>query len=75
MESAEDGHVIYYADTDLSEVNTALEAELDLEGMEKLIDALEDDGDVQRMTASFEASDEVTQSEQHILTMRLTLAI
>ncbi len=36
--------------------------ELDLEGMEKLmklIDALEDDDDVQRVTANFEASDEV----------------
>jgi len=36
--------------------------ELDLEGMEKLmrlVDALEDDDDVQRVTANFEASDEV----------------
>ena len=36
--------------------------ELDLEGMEKLmrlIDVLEDDDDVQRVTANFEASDEV----------------
>ena len=36
--------------------------ELDLEGMEKLmklIDALEDDDDVQRVTANFDASDEV----------------
>ncbi len=36
--------------------------ELDLEGMQKLmrlIDALEDDDDVQRVTANFEASDEV----------------
>ena len=36
--------------------------ELDLEGMEKLmrlIDALEDDDDVQRVTTNFEASDEV----------------
>ncbi len=36
--------------------------ELDLEGMEKLmklIDALEDDDDIQRVTANFEASDEV----------------
>jgi transcriptional/translational regulatory protein YebC/TACO1 len=35
---------------------------MDLEGMEKLmklIDALEDDDDVQRVTANFEASDEV----------------
>ena len=36
--------------------------ELDLEGMQKLmklLDALEDDDDVQRVTANFEASDEV----------------
>ncbi len=80
VQSSEDGHVIYCADTDLNEVATALEAELgesastklvwvpnistelDLEGMEKLmklIDALEDDDDVQRVTANFEASDEV----------------
>ncbi|MGH1415933.1 MAG: YebC/PmpR family DNA-binding transcriptional regulator [Pelagimonas sp.] len=80
VESSEDGHVIYCADTDLNEVSTALEAalgesestkliwkpttttELDLEGMQslmRLIDALEDDDDVQRVTANFEASDEV----------------
>lgn len=36
--------------------------ELDLEGMEKLmklVEALEDDDDVQRVTTNFEASDEV----------------
>ena len=36
--------------------------EMDLEGMEKLmklIDALEDDDDIQRVTTNFEASDEV----------------
>ena len=80
VESTEDGHVIWCADTDLNEVSTALEAELgesdatrlvwkptvttemDLESMQKLmklIDALEDDDDVQRVTANFEASDEV----------------
>ncbi|NVO23390.1 YebC/PmpR family DNA-binding transcriptional regulator [Donghicola mangrovi] len=80
VESSEEGHVIYTADTDLSEVSTALEAtlgesestklvwkptttaELDLEGMQKLmklVDALEDDDDVQRVTTNFEASDEV----------------
>ena len=80
VESSEDGHVIWCADTDLNEVATALEAslgesdstklvwkpttttELDLEGMQKLmklIEALEDDDDVQRVTANFEASDEV----------------
>jgi YebC/PmpR family DNA-binding regulatory protein len=80
VDSSEDGHVIYCADTDLNDVSTALEAELgesdstkliwrpttttemDLEGMQKLmklIDALEDDDDVQRVTANFEASEEV----------------
>ncbi|ASP22831.1 putative transcriptional regulatory protein [Antarctobacter heliothermus] len=80
VESAEDGHVIFCADTDLNEVSTALEAELgesdstklvwkpttttdmDFEGMQslmRLIEALEDDDDVQRVTANFEASDEV----------------
>jgi Uncharacterized conserved protein len=80
VESSEDGHIIYTADTDLNEVSTALEAELgesestkliwkpttttemDLDGMEKLmklIDALEDDDDVQKVTSNFEASDEV----------------
>ncbi|MCR8546550.1 YebC/PmpR family DNA-binding transcriptional regulator [Salipiger sp. P9] len=80
VESSEDGHVIYCADTDLNEVSTALEAELgesestkliwkpgtttelDLDAMQtlmKLVDALEDDDDVQRVTTNFEASDEV----------------
>ena len=80
VESSEDGHTVWCADTDLNEVSNALEAELgessstkliwkptistemDLEGMEKLmrlIDALEDDDDVQRVTSNFEASDEV----------------
>ncbi|GGD26829.1 YebC/PmpR family DNA-binding transcriptional regulator [Sinisalibacter lacisalsi] len=80
VESSEDGHVIYCADTDLNEVSTALEAtlgesdstkliwkpatttELGLEDMEKLmklIDALEDDDDVQHVTTNFEATDEV----------------
>ncbi len=39
-----------------------MSTELDLEGMQKLmklIDALEDDDDIQRVTANFEASDEV----------------
>ena len=83
VESTEDGHVIWCADTDLNEVSTALEAELgesdatrlvwkptvttemDLESMQKLmklIDALEDDDDVQRVTANFEASDEVMEA-------------
>jgi YebC/PmpR family DNA-binding regulatory protein len=80
VESGEDGHVIWCADTDLNDVSNALEAdlgeseetklawrpttttELDLEGMQKLmklIDALEDDDDVQNVTTNFEASDEV----------------
>lgn len=80
VESSEDGHVVYTADTDLNEVSTSLEAalgesestkliwrpqtstELDLETAQKLfklIDALEDDDDVQNVTANFEVSDEV----------------
>ena len=80
VESGEDGHVIWCADTDLNEVATQLEAslgesestklvwkpttttEMDLDGMEKLmklVDALEDDDDVQRVTTNFEASDDV----------------
>jgi YebC/PmpR family DNA-binding regulatory protein len=80
VESSEDGHAIFCADTDLNEVSSALEAqlgesesakliwlpqtttELDLDGMEKLmklIDTLEYDDDVQRVTANFEVSDEV----------------
>ena len=83
VDSSEDGHVIYCADTDLNDVSTALEAalgestttkliwrptittEMDLEGMQKLmklIDALEDDDDVQRVTANFDASDEVMEA-------------
>ncbi|MEE9426827.1 MAG: YebC/PmpR family DNA-binding transcriptional regulator [Paracoccaceae bacterium] len=80
VESSDDGHIIYCADSDLNDVSNALEAELgesqtskliwkpnmttdmDLEAMQKLmklIDALEDDDDVQRITSNFEASDEV----------------
>ena len=80
VESGEDGHRIYCADTDLNDVSTALEArlgesestrliwkplnttELDLEGAQKLmrlIEVLEDDDDVQRVTSNFEVSDEV----------------
>ena len=83
VESSEDGHVIWCADTDLNDVATALEAalgesestklvwkpqtttEMDLDNMQrlmKLIDALEDDDDVQRVTANFEASDEVMEA-------------
>ncbi len=80
VESSDEGHVIFCADTDLNDVSNALEAELgesesakliwkpttttelDLEGMQKLMklmDALEDDDDIQSVTANFEASDEV----------------
>ncbi|MEM9477112.1 MAG: YebC/PmpR family DNA-binding transcriptional regulator [Pseudomonadota bacterium] len=80
VESSEDGHIVYCADTDLNEVATSLEAELgesdstkliwkpttttelDLDGAQKLmrlIDVLEDDDDIQRVTANFEVSDEV----------------
>ncbi|MEM9910211.1 MAG: YebC/PmpR family DNA-binding transcriptional regulator [Pseudomonadota bacterium] len=80
VESGEDGHLIWCADTDLNDVSNALEAdlgesestklawrpttttELDLDGMQKLmrlIEALEDDDDVQNVTTNFEASDEV----------------
>ena len=80
VESTEDGHTVWCADTDLNDVSNALEAqlgesestkltwrpttttEMDLEAMEKLmklVDALEDDDDVQRVTTNFEASDEV----------------
>ncbi|MEO1139653.1 MAG: YebC/PmpR family DNA-binding transcriptional regulator [Pseudomonadota bacterium] len=80
VESSEDGHIIWCADTDLNEVSNALESdlgesestklvwrpttttEMDLDGMQKLmklIDALEDDDDVQSVTTNFEASDDV----------------
>jgi transcriptional/translational regulatory protein YebC/TACO1 len=80
VESGDEGHVIWCADTDLNEVSTALEAALgeaestrlvwrpqtttplDLEaaqGLMRLIEALEDDDDVQSVTANFEVSDEV----------------
>ena len=80
VETDEESHVVWCADSDLNAVSTALEAELgeaestklvwkpqtttelDLDGMQalmKLIDALEDDDDVQAVTSNFEASDEV----------------
>ena len=80
VESSEEVHVIWSADTDLNEVSNALEVSLgesdstkltwrpttttnmDLDAMNKLmklIDALEDDDDVQQVTTNFEASDEV----------------
>ncbi|WP_147125619.1 YebC/PmpR family DNA-binding transcriptional regulator [Shimia ponticola] len=80
VESSDDGHAIYCADTDLAAVSDALESELgeaestklvwkpqtttelDLDGAQKvmrLIEVLEDDDDIQRVTANFEVSDEV----------------
>ncbi|SMH51736.1 YebC/PmpR family DNA-binding transcriptional regulator [Maritimibacter sp. HL-12] len=80
VESSEDGHIVYCADTDLNEVSSALEATLgesestkliwkpatttelgldDMQKLMKLIDALEDDDDVQNVTTNFEATDEV----------------
>jgi hypothetical protein len=80
VESGEDGHIIWCADTDLNEVSTALEAELgesestklvwrpttttelgleDAQKLMKLIEALEDDDDIQTVTSNFEISDEV----------------
>lgn len=80
VESSDEGHIIWCADTDLNEVSNALESalgetestklvwkpttttELGLEDMQKLmklVDALEDDDDVQRVTTNFEATDEV----------------
>jgi YebC/PmpR family DNA-binding regulatory protein len=80
VESGEDGHVIWTADSDLGEVSAALEpllgeaehtklvwrpqttTEVELEtaqSLMRLIEALEDDDDVQSVTANFEISDEV----------------
>ncbi|MDG1457841.1 MAG: YebC/PmpR family DNA-binding transcriptional regulator [Pseudoprimorskyibacter sp.] len=80
VESSDDGHSIWCADTDLNDVATALEHDLgessstkliwkpttttdmDLDAMRvlmKLVDALEDDDDVQRVTTNFEATDDV----------------
>jgi len=80
VESSEDGHIIYTADTDLNEVSTALESDLgEAESTKliwkpqtltevdeaagatlfKLIGSLEDDDDVQNVTANFDMSDEV----------------
>ena len=80
VESGEEGHVVWCADTDLNDVSTALEGSLgesesarlvwrpttttDVDGetaetLMRLIDALEDDDDVQRVTANADISDEV----------------
>ena len=81
VESDDEGHWIYTADTDLAEVSTALEASLgesetakliwkpqaptevaDLDHAQKLmklIDTLEEDDDVQTVTANFDLSENV----------------
>ncbi|WP_172331714.1 YebC/PmpR family DNA-binding transcriptional regulator [Mangrovicoccus sp. HB161399] len=80
VESDDEFHTIYCADTDLNDVSAALDAalgesesakliwkpqtttELGLEDAQKLfrlIEILEDDDDVQNVTANFEVSDEV----------------
>ncbi|MBC6443211.1 MAG: YebC/PmpR family DNA-binding transcriptional regulator [Rhodobacteraceae bacterium] len=80
VESSDQGHAIYCADTELNEVSGALEGALgeaestsliwkptttvplDLDGARKLmrlIEVLEDDDDIQRVTANFDIPDEV----------------
>ncbi|MBM9595301.1 YebC/PmpR family DNA-binding transcriptional regulator [Roseitranquillus sediminis] len=80
VESSEEGHVVWCADTHLGEVSAKLEEQLgesesaklvwkpqtttelgmeDTQKLLRLIDALEDDDDVQNVTANFEVSDEV----------------
>ncbi len=80
VESSEEGHIVYCADTDLNEVSAAMDAALgesdsakliwkpttttevgleDMQKLMKLIDALEDDDDVQHVYTNFETSDEV----------------
>ena len=80
VESDEEGHWIYCADTDLNDVSNALETALgesqtaklvwrpqtrteleldDAQKLMKLIEALEDDDDVQTVTANFDLSEEV----------------
>ncbi len=80
VESDDEGHWIYCADTDLNEVSTSLEAQLgesettkliwkpqtstevDLETAQKvmkLIEALEDDDDVQNVTANIDVPEDV----------------
>jgi YebC/PmpR family DNA-binding regulatory protein len=80
VESGEDGHIVWCADTDLNDVSNGLEAELgesdstklvwrpnmttelgfeDAQKLMKLIEALEDDDDIQTVRSNFEISDEV----------------
>ena len=83
VESSDEEHVIWCADTDLAEVSAKLEEQLgesestklvwrpqtstelgleDMQKLMKLIEALEDDDDVQTVTANFETSDEVMEA-------------
>lgn len=80
VESTDENHIIWCADTDLNDVSAALEidlgesnsaklvwrptttTELNLEEAQKLIkliDMLEDDDDIQTVTANFEVADDV----------------
>ncbi|NQZ72657.1 MAG: YebC/PmpR family DNA-binding transcriptional regulator [Dinoroseobacter sp.] len=80
VESSEDGHLIWCADTDLNEVSSGLEAELgesestklvwrpttttdlsldDAQKLMRLVEALEDDDDIQNVTTNADFSDEV----------------
>jgi YebC/PmpR family DNA-binding regulatory protein len=80
VESSEDGHLIWCADTDLNEVSSGLETELgesestklvwrpttttdlaldDALKLMRLVEALEDDDDIQNVTTNADFSDEV----------------
>ena len=80
VESSEDGHLVWCADTDLNEVSSGLEAELgesestklvwrpttttdlsldDAQKLMRLVEALEDDDDIQNVTTNADFSDEV----------------
>ncbi|MBO6789619.1 MAG: YebC/PmpR family DNA-binding transcriptional regulator [Dinoroseobacter sp.] len=80
VESSEDGHLIWCADTDLNEVSSGLETELgesestklvwrpttttdlsldDAQKLMRLVEALEDDDDIQNVTTNADFSDEV----------------
>ena len=80
VESSEEGHLIWCADTDLNEVSSGLEAELgesestklvwrpttttdldldDAQKLMRLVEALEDDDDIQNVTTNADFSDEV----------------
>lgn len=80
VESSEDGHLVWCADTDLNEVSSGLETELgesestklvwrpttttdlsldDAQKLMRLVEALEDDDDIQNVTTNADFSDEV----------------